>query len=73
MIESGALILNYDDTDFESQDDKLLMPANDKDLFEDEERVIHDEDMADEFEEEFVNDDDGISIHQQEILQAPER
>ncbi len=39
------------------------MPANNKDLFEDEERVKHDEDMAEEFEEEFVEDDGGVSIH----------
>jgi hypothetical protein len=57
------LTQNYEDTDFESQDAELLMPANNKDLFEDEERVKHDEDMAEEFEEEFVEDDGGVSIH----------
>ncbi len=35
MIESGALIQTYVDTDIELQDAELLMPANDQNLFED--------------------------------------
>ncbi len=38
MIESGALIQTYVDTDIELQDAELLMPANDQNLFEDDVR-----------------------------------
>ena len=71
MIESGALIQNYVDTDVELQDAELLMPANDQDLFEDdvdEEHVVHVE-IADELEEEFM-EDDRISSNQQALQEV---
>ncbi len=46
------------------------MPANDQNLFEDQKRVIHDDEIAAEFEEELVDDDGEISSNQQETLQA---
>jgi hypothetical protein len=73
MIESGALIQNYVDTDIELQDAELLMPAIDQDLFEDDvdkEHVVHEE-IADELEEELM-EDDRISSNQQALqAQAP--
>jgi len=63
------LFQTYVDTDIEWQDAEVLMPAKDQDFFEDDvddEHVLHDE-IADELEEEFV-EDDRISSNQQ-VLQ----
>ena len=71
MIESGALIQTYVDTDIELQDAELLMPSNDQNLFEDdvdEEHVVYYE-TADELEEEFV-EDDRISSNQQALQEV---
>jgi hypothetical protein len=69
MIESGALIQTYVDTDIELQDAEVLMPANDQELFEDDVDEEHVDRIADELEEEFVKDDI-ISSNQQTLQEV---